>query len=132
MINPYTILGAVAVAVAIAGVSAWSGWQARAVLAERDALRLVKVAADDFRKATSYATEAADSYNRRRDALQPEIRIIRTEGRTIVRELDTCPLPADAGRLLNRAADAADNRARTGNPADAAGAEDHGSEPVSR
>ena len=115
---------AIAAAGALAGLGGAfaGGWHARAVVAERDALRGVAAVAEGFRQASERAATAADDYAKRRDALQPEIRIIRTEGRTIVRELDRCPLPVDAGRLLDRAADAADGTARLRGAADAASA----------
>lgn len=129
MIGWRAAAGALAVLGALGGAAA-GGWHARAVLAERDALRAANEAAEGFRKATEAAGKATDDYIRKRDALQPEIRIIRTEGRTIVRELDRCPLPADAGGLLDRAASAADGAARGGNSTDAARSEDRKREPV--
>lgn len=110
----------VAVLAVLAGAFA-GGWQAKAILADRDALQVQNEALKGLADATKSASDAADEYARRRDAVEPQIRIVRVQAAPIVRELDRCPMPADAGRVLRNAADAADSTPPAGSAADAAG-----------
>lgn len=119
--SPWVILGGILAALGLAGASFGAGWHLRTVQADRDALRVQNEALKGLADATKRASDAADEYARRRDAVEPQIRIVRVQAAPIVRELDRCPMPADAGRVLRNAADAADSRPPAGSAADAAG-----------
>jgi len=98
-------------ALAALALASAAGWHARAVVAERDALRDLEVA----RRAAEHSQRAANSaalrYLDQRDRLAPVVRTIWREADPVVRVLGSCDMPADAGRLLDAAADAADCRA---------------------
>jgi type II secretory pathway pseudopilin PulG len=101
---------ALAILAALTGAAA-VGWHARAVVAERDALRELEQQTKVARAAQHAANRASVQYIDARDALQPVIHLVRVSSTPVVRILDSCSLPADARGLLDHAADAADCRA---------------------
>lgn len=113
----YLILGAL-IASHAAAVS--GAWMARGTIADRDALSVHNSALKDLANETTKASQAAFEYAKRRDMVAPVVRVVRVKSEPIVKILDSCPLPADAGRLLDCAALAADGAASAGHPAYAA------------
>lgn len=93
------------------------GWHVRGTIAENDALRSANAALEALAQARERAEQAAAGYAAARDALQPQIRIVRVQADSIVRELVSCPMPVGADRLLDRAADLADTATSAGNAA---------------
>lgn len=100
---------ACALLAALAAAAA-GGWHARAVIAERDALSELNRAQQRALDATRAANAASVRYIDARDSLAPVIRMVRVLSDPVIRVLDSCALPVDAGELLDRAADAADCR----------------------
>jgi hypothetical protein len=93
---------------------------ARGVLADRDALRVHNEALRGLADETTRAAVAAADYAKKRDLVAPIVRVVRVKSDPIVKILDSCALPADAGRLLDCSALAADSKAGADDPAYAA------------
>lgn len=93
---------------------------ARGVLADRDALRTHNEALKGLADETTRAAVAAADYAKKRDLVAPVVRVVRVKSEPVIKILDSCPLPADADRLLDCAALAADNKTGSDNPAYAA------------
>jgi len=114
-VTPYLIYAKIAGALALAAALVFGGWHARAVIAERDALtELAKAQADTAKRADALikaqegAEERAREYDRKAQALQPVVRLLKVQADPIIREIEKCPLPPAAGDLLTRAADTAE------------------------
>ena len=111
----------IAITAALCAGSGYLGWHARSVVADRDSAEQAANDAARVIDAERSARAAADDYARRVAQLRPVVRTIRLDAAPALRVLADCPVPADVGGLLERAAAAADGAAGR-DPADGAGA----------